>query len=133
MSCGIIHLSHTQQMLQGRAKYGNRNCREIAFHPGKSTICSNVSCIILNGTFVVFLFCLIDSEHVNKSGVTKTLELLSKPKVLFPMVLRMIGFLPVMVIHSMGSVITMEYFKLAPRENGLFFAAIGLASAVCLV
>lgn len=75
---------------------------------------------------------MIDSEHLNKSGMTRTLEMLSKPKVIYPLVLRMAAMLPTILLQSMGSVIAMEYFKLGPRENGLLLAAIGLASAVCL-
>ena len=56
----------------------------------------------------------------------------SKPKVMYPLVLRMVAFLPASLLQSMGTVIAMEYFKLGPRENGLLLAAIGLASAVCL-
>ena len=47
--------------------------------------------------------------------------------------LRMAAFLPVMLLHSMGAVINMEYFKFGPKENGLFLALVGLASAVCIV
>ena len=82
-------------------------------------------------TIKLFFFSLIDSEHLNKSGVTRTLEMLSKPTVMYPLVLRMAAMLPTLLLQSMGSVITMEYFKLGPKENGLFLATIGLASAVC--
>lgn len=75
---------------------------------------------------------MIDPEHLNKSGMTRTLEMLSKPKVMYPLVLRMAALFPTMLLQSMGSVINMEYFKLGPRENGLLLAAIGLTSAVCL-
>ncbi|XP_020630963.1 solute carrier family 22 member 18-like isoform X2 [Orbicella faveolata] len=71
-----------------------------------------------------------DSEHLNKSGMSRTLEMLSKPKVMYPLVLRMAAMLPTILLQSMGSVIAMEYFKLGPRENGLLLAAIGLASAI---
>ena len=64
--------------------------------------------------------------------MTRTLEMLSKSKVMYPLVLRMAALFPTMLLQSMGSVINMEYFKLGPRENGLLMAAIGLASAVSL-
>lgn len=49
---------------------------------------------------------------------------------MYLLMLRMAAFLPVMLMHSMGAVITMEYFKIGPKENGLLLALIGLASAV---
>ena len=59
--------------------------------------------------------------------------MLCKPNVMYPLVLRMAAMLPTMLLLSMGSVITMEYFKLGPRENGLLLATVGLASAVCYI
>ncbi|KAJ7361748.1 hypothetical protein OS493_014388 [Desmophyllum pertusum] len=71
-----------------------------------------------------------DSERPDKSGMSRTLELLSMPIVMYLFMVRMAAFLPVMLMQSMGAVITMEYFKLGPKEFGLMMAAIGAASAV---
>ncbi|KAL9963024.1 hypothetical protein ACROYT_G032185 [Oculina patagonica] len=72
-----------------------------------------------------------DSKHQNKSGISKTLELLSIPSVMYLLMLRMAAFLPVMLMHSMGAVINMEYFKFGPKENGLLLALIGLIGLCC--
>ena len=77
-------------------------------------------------------FSLTDSERPAKSGMSRTLELLSMPIVTYLFMIRMAAFLPVMLMQSMGAVITMEYFKLGPKENGLMMAAIGAAAAVCI-
>ena len=64
--------------------------------------------------------------------MSKALELLRMPTVTHLLVLRMVAFLPAMLLQSMGAVITMEYFKLGPKESGQLLALYGAASAVCI-
>lgn len=64
--------------------------------------------------------------------MSKALELLSIPTVTYLLLLRMVAFLPAMLLHSMGAVISMEYFKLGPKENGQMLALFGAAAAVCI-
>ena len=64
--------------------------------------------------------------------MSKTLELLRAPAVTYLLLLRMVTLLPVMLLHSMGAIITMEYFKLGPKENGQLLAFYGAVSAVCI-
>ena len=78
------------------------------------------------------VFSSTDSSRHNKSGISKALELLSIPTVIYMLILQMAVSLPVMLMQSMGAVISMEYFKLGPKENGLILALIGLASAVSI-
>lgn len=75
----------------------------------------------------------IDSKSQDKSILTKTLDLLNIPQVLYMLVAQTASFMPIMLIQALGPVINMEYFKIRPKENGLFLAGIGAASAVCIV
>ena len=102
-------------------------------HPVRVQYYVEMHLVFSTKTIKLVFFSLIDSEHLSKSGMTRTLEMLSKPKVMYPLVLRMAAMLPTLLLQSMGSVITMEYFKLGPRENGLLLATTGLASAVCYI
>ncbi|KAL9963026.1 hypothetical protein ACROYT_G032187 [Oculina patagonica] len=70
-----------------------------------------------------------DSDHP-KSGMSKALQLLSIPTMTYLLLLRMAAFLPAMLLHSTGAVISMEYFKLGPKENGQLLALFGAAAAV---
>ena len=73
------------------------------------------------------------SEQNGKSGLSKTLELLSLPAVMELLMIRLAVFLPAVLMQVMGAVITMEHFKLGPQENGLLMAVIGAALAVCMI
>ena len=82
---------------------------------------------------VSILFPSIDSKSQDKSILTKTYELLSIPQVLYMLVAQAASLAPAILIQALGPVINMEYFKIGPKENGLFLAGIGAASAVCIV
>lgn len=71
-----------------------------------------------------------DSKSQDKSILTKTLDLLNIPQVLYMLVAQTASFMPIMLIQALGPVINMEYFKIRPKENGLFLAGIGAASAM---
>ena len=47
--------------------------------------------------------------------------------------IKLIAFLPVSLFQSMGAVITMEVFKIGPKENGALMAMHGAVAAVCNV
>ena len=82
---------------------------------------------------VYLLFPSIDSKSQDKSILTKTYDLLSIPQVLYMLVAQAASLAPAILIQALGPVINMEYFKIGPKENGLFLAGIGAASAVCIV
>ncbi|XP_022806325.1 solute carrier family 22 member 18-like [Stylophora pistillata] len=73
-----------------------------------------------------------DSKSQDKSILTKTLDLLNIPQVLYMLVAQTASFMPIMLLQALGPVINMEYFKIRPKENGLFLAGIGAASAFLL-
>ena len=51
---------------------------------------------------------------------------------LYMLVAQAASLAPAILIQALGPVINMEYFKIGPKENGLFLAGIGAASAVCI-
>lgn len=71
-----------------------------------------------------------DSKSQDKSIITKTYDLLSIPQVLYMLVAQAASLAPAILIQALGPVINMEYFKIGPKENGLFLAGIGAASAM---
>ena len=74
------------------------------------------------------------SENVNQKdnvfSIKKILELLKIPTVFFLITVKIITGIPFGIFQSMFSLVSMEYFKLEPQQNGFVMSYVGGLSIV---
>ena len=63
-------------------------------------------------------------------SVKKILELLHIPTVLYLITIKIITGIPFGIFQSMFSLVSMEFFKLEPQQNGFVMSYVGVLSIV---
>jgi len=82
----------------------------------------------------LLILCLCVSENSEQKtsvfSVKKILELLKIPTVFFLITVKIITGIPFGIFQSMFALVSMEYFKLEPQQNGFVMSYVGGLSIV---
>ena len=89
--------------------------------------------MIIGFFFSLFIFVAESSpQKENIFSVEKFTELLQIPAVFFLITVKIITGIPFGIFQSMFSLVSMEYFKLEPQQNGFVMSYVGGLSIVRL-
>ena len=94
---------------------------------------SDQICCMLRDTYTYYFFHLSENSEKKDGGVfsvKKILHLLKIPTVFFLIVVKVITGIPFGIFQSMFSLVSMEFFKLEPQQNGFVMSYVGGLSIV---
>ena len=104
---------------------GNTNLLMAVSCTKKTSRCHN-----LNLLFYLSFFSDNSEKKESVFSVKKILELLKIPTVFFLITIKIITGIPFGIFQSMFSLVSMEYFKLEPQQNGFVMSYVGGLSIV---